>query len=151
MIYIDSLIKIVIKFFRRRSFNEAKEQLNRIAPVHVNKKINLNKEALNKEALKKGIYKEKTKKVKINYMSQKNIILKNIEMNICQLHPISESLFEKGLKSYYEKIIDLIEQSEGFSRILKRLDVEKPYAPQVILTINKQTTEINQLIIKLYS
>lgn len=146
MIYIDSLIKIVIKFFRRRSFNEAKEQLNRIAPVHVNKKINLNK-----EALKKGIYKEKTKKVKINYMSQKNIILKNIEMNICQLHPISESLFEKGLKSYYEKIIDLIEQSEGFSRILKRLDVEKPYAPQVILTINKQTTEINQLIIKLYS
>ena len=146
MIYIDSLIKIVIKFFRRRSFNEAKEQLKRIAPVHVNKKINLNK-----EALKKGIYKEKTKKVKINYMSQKNIILKNIEMNICQLHPISESLFEKGLKSYYEKIIDLIEQSEGFSRILKRLDVEKPYAPQVILTINKQTTEINQLIIKLYS
>lgn len=131
--------KIKGYFFYQDNLKDIKEHINKIAPT---------------KPLDKKVLKKITKSIKKNaayYKNEKENLMINIHMNISQLHPIAESLFEKGLQKYYEKVIDLIEQSEGFSRILKRLDINKPYAPQIITTINRQTSAINQLIIKLYS
>lgn len=131
--------KIRHYFFARNNLEEVKSHINKIAPP----------QKLDKRALSKNM--KIIKKNAVHYKHEKDTLLKNITLNLSQLHPIAESLFEKGLKNYYEKVIDLIEQSEGFSRILKRLDLNKPYAPQIINTIGRQTNAVNQLIIKLYS
>lgn len=139
MICFEYIYRKIKLFLFGNNYKDIKQQINIIAPP----------KSLNKNSIKKNVL--NNKKNQHYYKMQKDVIIQNIEMNISQLHPISESLFEKGLKGYYDKIIDFIEQSEGFLRILKKLDLAKPYAAQIILTINKQTTAINQLIIKLYS
>lgn len=94
------------------------------------------------------VYKEENRN---KYEKRKVSLLGKIDANIRQLHPISEELFEKGFKKYYDKIIELIEQSNSFARILRRLDVSKPYARELMATIKKQTMLVNDLIIKLYA
>lgn len=131
--------KIKCYFFPRNNLKEVKEHINKIAPP----------KKLDKKALSRNI--ATIKKNATYYKHERESLMKNINLNISQLHPIAESLFEKDLKKYYEKVVDLIEQSEGFSRILKRLDLNKPYAPQIINTIGRQTGAVNQLILKLYS
>ncbi len=85
------------------------------------------------------------------FESRKMRLLKKIDKNLIELDSISEQLFEKGFKTYYDKIIDIIEQSRSLSRILKKLDNTKPYAKELIMTVKKQTAVVSGLIVKLYS
>ena len=82
--------------------------------------------------------------------ARKSRLIKKIEHNVKELHHIAEQLFEKGFQTYYEKVIEMIEQSSSCSRILKRLDIHKPYSHRIMLTIGQQTRVVSKLIYNLY-
>lgn len=140
MIDISKIIKSIINFFKELVNKNEKEKNTFSKPKMA--------APLNKNTIKRQVSLKRDPQF---CFEEKNRLLKIIEKNIIQLYPIAEGLNEKELYSYEDKILDLIEQSKGFIKILDKLDTEKPYASSVLKAIREQTAEIKRLIIKLYS